>query len=88
VAVDITRGSALAAMQEAAVEVLGDEAPELVEGMSLADSGMDSLDVIEVLMVVEERYGIVIDASDVEGVETLGDVIDVIVRMASATVRS
>ena len=44
--------------------------------MTLEAVGMTSLDVISVLFEVEERYGIVVEASDLEDCKTLGQLID------------
>ena len=40
------------------------------------DLGVDSLDLFELLMSLEEEYGFEIPAEDMEGLETVGDVID------------
>ena len=38
------------------------------------DLGADSLDVVELMMSVEEEFGIAIDEADVQGFKTVGDV--------------
>jgi len=42
------------------------------------DLGADSLDVVEMLMTVEEKYGITIEDSVLMGVKTVGDLVNVI----------
>ncbi len=42
------------------------------------DLGLDSLDIVEILMSVEEEWGIVIDDSETASIETVGDVIALI----------
>lgn len=43
---------------------------------ALEDLGIASLDVISVLFEVEEQFGIVVEASDLEDCKTLGQLID------------
>ena len=40
----------------------------------VADLGADSLDVVEMMMALEEEYGITIDDSKVAELKTVGDV--------------
>jgi acyl carrier protein len=40
------------------------------------DLGVDSLDLFELLMSLEEEYGFEIPAEDLEGLQTVGDLID------------
>ena len=40
------------------------------------DLGVDSLDLFELLMSLEEEYGFEIPAEDLEGIQTVGDLID------------
>lgn len=42
----------------------------------LADFGGDSLDAVELIMAVEEEFGVAIDDGDVESMKTVGDMID------------
>jgi acyl carrier protein len=76
------RAAILAALQDAVCEVMEDEAPELTESTTLTD--VDSLDLLEILMIVEERFDLTIDVADLPAVEHLGEVIDVIERLLAA----
>ncbi len=42
------------------------------------DVGLDSLDVVEVLMSVEEEWGIIFDDDETVGIKTVGDVVALI----------
>ena len=54
---------------------LGVELDEMVaEAQILDDLGADSLEVVELVMVLEEAFEIVIPDEDVEGMRTIGDV--------------
>ena len=42
------------------------------------DLGLDSLDIVEILMTVEEVWGIIIDDDETTNIKTVGDVIALI----------
>jgi acyl carrier protein len=53
--------------------------PELItDEATLEDLDLDSLDLVEIGQVIEQKYGVRIKASDGEGVNNLGDVIEMI----------
>jgi acyl carrier protein len=71
-----------AAVRQALAEQLGLD-PETV-GLGSAineDLGADSLDAVELIMALEERYGINIETADAEGLRTVGDVVELIDRL-------
>lgn len=78
------REGVLALLQRSVEEVLGEEAPTLTEDLVLADAEIDSLDLVEMIMVIEEAEGYTIDAADVEGAEAVSDLIDTILAKRSA----
>ena len=45
------------------------------ESEVIKDLGADSLDVVELMMALEEEYGITLPDSDVETVKTVADVV-------------
>jgi acyl carrier protein len=60
-------------------EQLGVEENEVKEGSSFVDDlGADSLDVVELVMALEEQFGIDIPDDDVNGLKTVQDVVDYI----------
>ena len=57
-------------------ERLGVENASLVpEANLLDDLGADSLDVVELVMALEEEFGIEVPDEDVEGIRTIGDIV-------------
>ena len=62
-------------------EQLGVEESEVKpEARFIDDLGADSLDTVEILMAIEEEFGIEIPDEDAENAKTVGDVIDYIGR--------
>ena len=58
---------------------LGVEGGSLVREANLLDDlGADSLDVVELVMALEEEFGIEVPDEDVENIRTIGDVVDYI----------
>ena len=56
-------------------EQLGVEKETLVpEANLLDDLGADSLDVVELVMAIEEEFGIEVPDADAENIRTLGDI--------------
>jgi len=52
---------------------------EITEETSFKDDlGVDSLDLLELVMAFEEEYNIELDPEELEGIQTVGDVIDFI----------
>lgn len=50
---------------------------DITESTSFKDDlGADSLDLFELVMALEEEYGIEIDSNDLESMTTVGDVIE------------
>lgn len=44
------------------------------------DLNADSLDIVELIMALEDEYGLEIDDEDVEGISTVGDAINYIIK--------
>ena len=56
---------------------------EITEETSFKDDlGVDSLDLLELVMAFEEEYNIELDPEELEGIQTVGDVIDFIKKYA------
>lgn len=63
-------------IQELVAEGLGVEASEVTESASFKDDlGADSLDLFELVMSLEEEFGVEIPTEDLENIATVGDVI-------------
>jgi acyl carrier protein len=66
------------------VEQLGvDESEVTPEAHFIDDLGADSLDTVELVMALEEEFGIEISDEDAEKIQTVGDVIKYIDEHAS-----
>lgn len=46
------------------------------------DLGVDSLDLLELVMAFEEEYSVELDPEELEGIQTVGDVVEFIKRYA------
>jgi acyl carrier protein len=53
---------------------------KLKRDATLGDLGISSLDVITMLFELEERYGVVIEEADMPKMETLGEMIDFLMK--------
>lgn len=66
-------------IKELAAENLGVDAADITEESSFKeDLGADSLDLFELVMALEEEFGIEIPTDDLEQITTVGDVINYI----------
>ena len=62
-----------------AVEVLSVDASKIVLTAHFSDDlDADSLDLVEVVMALEEEFGIEVPESDLEGVDTIGKAFDLV----------
>jgi acyl carrier protein len=65
-----------------ALENFGADPAEIKREASFADLDIDSLDLAELSLIVEDQYGVTFKSSDVEQLKTVGDSIDFIVAKA------
>ena len=78
------RDEVLAALREVAVEVLSVQPEAVVETARFAeDLDADSLDLVELVMGLEERFDVSIPEEDLEGVATVGNAVDLVLAKAS-----
>ena len=64
-------------------EQLGIEADSIKpEQEVVKDLGADSLDVVELMMALEDEYGITLPESDVESVKTVQDIVTMMEKIA------
>lgn len=62
-----------------AVEVLAVDADKVTVTASFADDlDADSLDLVELVMALEEEFDISVDESELEGIETVGQALDLV----------
>ena len=65
--------------RECAVEVLQVPAEKVTKEARFAeDLDADSLDLVELVMALEEEFGITVDESELEGVSTIGQAFDLV----------
>jgi len=65
--------------KECAVEVLHVAPEKVTREASFADDlDADSLDLVELVMALEEQFGITVDESELEGVTTIGQAYDLV----------
>ena len=79
------RAEALAALSEIAVEVLDASPDTITENARFKeDLDADSLDLVELVMGLEERFNISVPEEDLEGVVTVGQAVDLVLSKAAA----
>ena len=65
--------------KQCAVEVLQVEPEKVTRTARFADDlDADSLDLVELVMALEEQFGINVDESELEGVETVGQAYELV----------
>ena len=73
------RTEILNAVTDACVELLKADRASLNESTRFGDDlDADSLDLVEVVMSLEDRFGISIPEDELEGVETIGQAVDMV----------
>ena len=79
------RDVALTALREVAVEVLSVE-PDIVteDARFKEDLDADSLDLVELVMGLEERFDISVPEEDLDGVTTVGNAVDLVLAKVAA----
>ena len=71
-------------IREIIVEQLGVSAEEVVpEASFIDDLGADSLDIVELVMAIEEEFGIEVPDEDAERMQNIGDVISYVQEKTS-----
>lgn len=80
------RSDALEAIREVAVEVLSVQPDQVTEAASFKeDLDADSLDLVELVMGLEERFNVSIPEEDLEGVTTVGQAVDLVLAKVAAS---
>ena len=74
------RSDALSTMKEVAAEVLSVDPDQVTEEARFKeDLDADSLDLVELVMALEEEFGVSVDEEELEGIETVGAAYDLVV---------
>jgi acyl carrier protein len=69
---------------DAIVEICGLSPDQLVDGATLESLGIDSMDMIEIGMMVEQAHDTQIDVDDFADVQTLGDAVATFDRLVGS----
>ena len=65
--------------KKCAVEVLAVEPDQVTKDAKFGDDlDADSLDLVELVMALEEEFGVSVDESELEGIETVGQAFDLV----------
>jgi acyl carrier protein len=79
------RDEAVSALREVAVEVLSVDPDSVVETARFKeDLDADSLDLVELVMGLEERFDISVPEEDLENVGTVGQAVDLVMAKVAA----
>ena len=79
------RADALSAIRDVAAEVLSVDPEQVTEAARFKeDLDADSLDLVELVMGLEERFDIEVPEEDLEGVTTIGQAVDLVLSKAGA----
>ncbi|HTU14336.1 MAG TPA: acyl carrier protein [Solirubrobacterales bacterium] len=62
---------------------VGADPSEITREATFEALDVDSLDLVEIAQIVEDEFGIELVGDDVQGLKTVGDVIDLVVRKAA-----
>ena len=77
------RAQALDTLKEVAAEVLSVDPDQVTEAARFKeDLDADSLDLVELVMGLEERFDIEVPEEDLEGVTTVGQAVDLVLSKA------
>jgi len=76
----VSDDSKFEAFQKCAVEVLSVDADKVTREARFAeDLDADSLDLVELVMALEEEFGVSVEEEELEGIETVGAAYDLVV---------
>jgi acyl carrier protein len=80
---NMDRARVLEQLTEVAKDVLGVDPAFVTETSSFKDDlGADSLDLVEVVMALEERFSISVPEDKLDGITTVGEAIDLVIGIA------
>lgn len=83
-AVTVKRDEVQELVTDVLVDAIGIDRELITPEATLESLEIDSIDLVEVAQAVEEKWGFRIRAQDAKGVETLGEAIDMIVKVGQS----
>lgn len=63
--------------------MMGIEKEDMTDSMSFEDMGMDSLDLVEVIMETEKELGILVPDDEMYNIKSIGDMVNMIYKIAN-----
>ena len=79
------RAGVFATLKDAATEILGADPDAITEDARFKeDLDADSLDLVELVMALEERFDITVPEEELEGVTTIGKSLDLVMGKIEA----
>ncbi len=63
-----------------ALASMGPDRSEITRERTFEELDIDSLDIVEMAQIIEEKWDLVIDPEDFKGIETVGPAIDLVVK--------
>jgi acyl carrier protein len=72
------RSELIGLLQAACDKLLGKESPTLTEDLELGTDSIDSLELIEVMIEIEDRLGIRFGEDDFDDVSNVGQLLDIL----------
>ena len=80
------RAGVFATLKDAAVEILGADPDAITEEARFKeDLDADSLDLVELVMALEERLDVTVPEEELEGIETVGQAVDLVSNKVAAS---
>lgn len=79
------------AVEDALVDALaemGPEREEITRDKTFQELDIDSLDLVELLQIAEERYGVQLNAEEAKDVRTVGDALDLVISRVNRPVEA
>jgi acyl carrier protein len=62
-----------------ALATMGPEREEITRDKTFQELDIDSLDLVELLQIAEERYGVQLQAEEAKDVRTVGEALDLVI---------
>ena len=80
------RAGVFATLKDAAIEILGADPDAITEEARFKeDLDADSLDLVELVMALEERLDVTVPEEELEGIETVGQAVDLVSGKVAAS---
>lgn len=70
------------------VDTFGVPAADVAPDATIESLELDSLDLVELTLLIEEETGVVIEDEEVEGITTVGDAVDLVAAKSAAVERT